>query len=55
VLRVLTLPVLALVPLMMSEPERKFHTRRKRKIAFGVVAVLMVIGSAAAVAFWQLR
>jgi hypothetical protein len=55
VLRVLTLPVLALVPVLISEPDRQQRRRRRRRFAFGAVALLMVIGCAAAVVLWQLK
>jgi hypothetical protein len=55
VLRVLTLPVLALVPVVVSEPDRQMRHRRRRRFTVGAVALLTVIGSAAAVVFWQLR
>ncbi|OFV93306.1 MAG: hypothetical protein A3G76_03980 [Acidobacteria bacterium RIFCSPLOWO2_12_FULL_65_11] len=50
VTRVLSLPVLALVPTMISTVERE--TRRRRALLAGGVAVL-VLGSAA-IAFWRL-
>ena len=53
VLRVLTLPVLALVPIVISAPDRQRRRRRKRLMVAGV-AVLMIVGSAAAVVLWKL-
>jgi uncharacterized protein involved in exopolysaccharide biosynthesis len=53
VLRVLTLPVLALVPIVISAPDRQLRRRRKRLVVAGV-AVLMIVGSAAAVVLWKL-
>jgi polysaccharide chain length determinant protein (PEP-CTERM system associated) len=54
IVRILTLPVLALVPMMVSEEERQATRRRKRMMAAGVIAVLVVVGSAAMV-IWRLR
>lgn len=53
VLRVLTLPVLALVPIVISAPDRQLRRRRKRLMVAGV-AVLMIVGWAAAVVLWKL-
>ena len=52
VVRLLALPVLALVPLVMSEPDRLRH-RRKRRWAFGATAALALVGSAAVV-IWRM-
>jgi protein tyrosine kinase modulator len=48
VLDALALPVLALVPRMMSVAERKRHQRRRRvvRFAFGATVLLLVVGSA---------
>lgn len=54
VLRVLSLPVLALVPMAISETDRETR-RRRRKVAIGAVALLLIIGCAAAVGYWQLQ
>jgi len=55
VLRVLTLPVLALVPVMLSESDRQQHRRqRKRKLVMAFAATLVLIVSAAAVV-WRLQ
>jgi uncharacterized protein involved in exopolysaccharide biosynthesis len=55
VLRVLTLPVLALVPVMISESDRQLNRRRrKRKFAVAIAATFVVIVSAAAV-LWRLQ
>jgi polysaccharide chain length determinant protein (PEP-CTERM system associated) len=55
VLRVLTLPVLALVPVMISESDRQLNRRRrKRKFAVAVAATFVVIVSAVAV-LWRLQ
>lgn len=53
VLRVLELPVLALVPLMTSERDRRAHRRRKLLVALG--AVFTVLISVAAVVMWRLQ
>jgi len=50
--RVLQLPVLALVPLMTSEMERRL---KRRRALVGVALVVMMIGSAAAVVLWKLQ
>jgi polysaccharide chain length determinant protein (PEP-CTERM system associated) len=55
VLRVLTLPVLALVPVMISESDRQvLRRRRKRKLVMAFAGTLVVIVSAAAVV-WRLQ
>ena len=55
VIRVLALPVLALVPVMISETDRQEHRRRmKRKFAIGIAAALVVVASAVAV-LWRLQ
>jgi UDP-N-acetylmuramyl pentapeptide phosphotransferase/UDP-N-acetylglucosamine-1-phosphate transferase len=54
VLRVLTLPVLALVPVMLSEDDQRAIRRRKRKMAAAWAAALVVMASAAAV-LWRLQ
>ncbi|MGB2712536.1 MAG: hypothetical protein WBC51_00030 [Vicinamibacterales bacterium] len=55
VLRVLTLPVLALVPVMISESDRRQNQRRrKRKLVMACTATLVLIVSAAAVV-WKLQ
>ena len=54
VLRVLTLPVLALVPVMISETDREEEQRRrKRKLAFALVGVTLVASAAAVL--WRLQ
>jgi polysaccharide chain length determinant protein (PEP-CTERM system associated) len=50
--RVLQLPVLALVPMMASEIE--LEVRRRRRTLVGTLVLLLVVGSAAAVAVWKL-
>jgi polysaccharide chain length determinant protein (PEP-CTERM system associated) len=52
VVRLLDVPVLALVPLMISDADRR--SWRLRSLLVGVVAVGLV-GSAAALALWRLR
>jgi polysaccharide chain length determinant protein (PEP-CTERM system associated) len=51
--RVLQLPVLAIVPMMASDLERRL--RRRRRALIGVAVVIMTIGSAAAVVIWKLQ
>jgi len=51
--RALNLPVLALIPMMVPDAERR--ARRWRITVMGVAAALVVIGSGAALAFWRLR
>ena len=54
VLRVLSLPVLALVPMM--ESDRNLQARQRFRLLAGVgVTVLILLGSAAAFAFWRLQ
>lgn len=54
VVRVLSLPVLALVPLMISEAEQASH--RRRRMLVRTVTIALVVGSAAAVmAIWGLQ
>jgi capsular polysaccharide biosynthesis protein len=50
--RVLQLPVLALVPVMTSEMERRL---KRRRALVGFALVVMMIGSAAAVVIWNLQ
>ena len=50
--RVLQLPVLALVPLMASQMDRRL---KRRRALFGLAVVIMTIGSAAAVVIWKLQ
>ena len=55
VLRVLTLPVLALVPVMLSESDlQQNHRRRRRKLVMAFAGTLVLIVSAAAVV-WKLQ
>jgi polysaccharide chain length determinant protein (PEP-CTERM system associated) len=54
ILRVLTLPVLAMVPVMASDTELAAHQRRRRLFGFGLGAALVLIGSAAVV-IWRLQ
>jgi polysaccharide chain length determinant protein (PEP-CTERM system associated) len=53
ILRVLQLPVLALVPIMASDLELRLQRRRRALIGLAVVA--MTVGSAAAVVIWKLQ
>jgi capsular polysaccharide biosynthesis protein len=51
--RLLELPVLALVPMMASERERR--VRRRRKLMVGLAAVVVVVSSATAFLLWKLQ
>jgi hypothetical protein len=53
VLQVLKLPVLALVPMMASERERR--NIRRRKLLVGVAAAAMAVSSAVAVLLWKFQ
>ncbi len=53
VLRLLQIPVLALVPMMASE--REVRTRRRRKLMVALAAVVMAVSSATALAVWKLQ
>jgi polysaccharide chain length determinant protein (PEP-CTERM system associated) len=52
VIRLLDMPVLAVVPLMMSDPERR--TRKWRVVLIGA-AVILLVGSGAALVVWRLQ
>jgi polysaccharide chain length determinant protein (PEP-CTERM system associated) len=52
VLRLLTLPVLALVPILVPERERRSQHRRR---AVGLAAAVVLLGSVAALALWRLQ
>lgn len=52
VLRLLTLPVLAIVPILVSERERE--TQRRKRIV-GLAAVVVLLCSVAALAAWRLQ
>jgi polysaccharide chain length determinant protein (PEP-CTERM system associated) len=54
VMRVLSLPVLALVPVMISDSDRVTLRRRRLKLG-ALVAVVLAVGSAAAVFIWRLQ
>jgi uncharacterized protein involved in exopolysaccharide biosynthesis len=54
VLRVLTLPVLALVPVIISDAQRRADHRRRRWVGIALGAVVLAIGSAAVIA-WKLQ
>jgi hypothetical protein len=45
---------LALVPVIVSDTERRAHQRKRRLLGLGVGAVLIFIGSAALV-IWRLQ
>jgi polysaccharide chain length determinant protein (PEP-CTERM system associated) len=53
VLRVLSLPVLALIPVM--DVERKESLPRRRRSAVGLSVVLLIMSSAAALVVWKLQ
>jgi uncharacterized protein involved in exopolysaccharide biosynthesis len=53
VVRVLSLPVLALVPVMRSERERRMH--RFRAVAANVTAGIALVGAVAVVVAWRLQ
>jgi polysaccharide chain length determinant protein (PEP-CTERM system associated) len=53
VVRVLTVPVLALIPVMTSDRERRAQRRRALVVDFAGIAVL--VGSAAVLALWRLQ
>jgi polysaccharide chain length determinant protein (PEP-CTERM system associated) len=52
IVRVLSLPVLAVLPRIRTAPERRTH--RRRTLA-GAVALVVLVGSAAVLALWRLR
>jgi polysaccharide chain length determinant protein (PEP-CTERM system associated) len=52
VVRVLTLPVLAVVPLMASDQERR--SRWRRKLALNLAGVAVLVGCAAVLVYWRL-
>jgi polysaccharide chain length determinant protein (PEP-CTERM system associated) len=54
VLRVLTLPVLALVPVIISDEQRRADRRRRWWLEIALGAVVLAIGSAAVIA-WKLQ
>jgi hypothetical protein len=53
VIKLTSVPVLALVPMMTSEVERRAVTLRQRLVDAGGIAVLLV--AAAVVVVWRLR
>lgn len=56
VFRVLSLPVLALIPVMESEGQDTPRRRqKKRRLAAGLSAGLLIVGSAAALVVWRLQ
>jgi len=53
---VLDLPVLALIPVMISDDERQAEEgKRRRRTWASVVTAVVVLGSVAVVAFWRLQ
>lgn len=50
----LSLPVLALIPMMVSDHDERAHKRMRRIVTF-VVTFVIVLGSAAALALWRLQ
>lgn len=54
VTRVLSLPVLALIPVMVSADDQQVEKRRVRKRA-ATVSALLIIGSATVLAVWRLQ
>ncbi len=53
VTRMLSVPVLALVPMMSSEHEKQHH--RKRAVMANAAGVVVLLGSVAALVFWRLQ
>jgi uncharacterized protein involved in exopolysaccharide biosynthesis len=53
VLRTLTLPVLALVPFMASDRQRR--ARRRKTVALNLTAVAALVGAVAIVAMWRFQ
>jgi hypothetical protein len=51
--RVLTVPVLALIPVMASDRERQAQRRRAWVVDFAGIAVL--VGTAAVLALWRMQ
>jgi capsular polysaccharide biosynthesis protein len=51
--RLLSLHVLAVVPLMVTDGERL--ARRRRTVLLAVVSAVVVVGSAAVLMLWRLR
>jgi polysaccharide chain length determinant protein (PEP-CTERM system associated) len=52
VTRALSLPVLAVVPVLWSETDRR---RRRRRLVMGTAAAIVTLGSAAALGWWKLH
>jgi hypothetical protein len=52
VTRLFELPVLAMVPVMMSGADR-LALQRRRRLFFAVATVVVVLASAAALALWK--
>ena len=51
--RILTLPVLALVPILLSEKDR--HAHQRRRLLVDLVGAAAVITSVAALILWRLQ
>lgn len=54
VTRVLSVPVLALVPMMESDADHLVSIRRRRRVVVSAVLTVILLGSAAALTFWKL-
>ena len=54
IVRILNLPVLALVPVLIQEQERKV-LRRKHIVGVGLAAIVVIASSAAALAIWRMQ
>ena len=54
IVRILNLPVLALVPILLQERERK-TLHRKNIVGLGLAAVVVVLSSVAALALWRMQ
>ena len=54
IVRILNVPVLALVPVLIQEQERKV-LRRKNIVGLSLAAVVVIVSSAAALALWRMQ
>jgi len=54
IVRILNLPVLALVPVLIQEEERRV-LRRKNIVGLGFAAIVVIASSAAALAIWRMQ
>ena len=52
--RVLSLPVLALVPMMESDIDHQVSRRRRRRVMISALVTVILLGSAAALTLWKL-